>query len=74
MATPPQRRQSTGMRGLRQVVHRAQREAAKAGGQMVVAPVTAWTVNGVPEHYRLTEAGLRAAVGTTEGAPRRKPV
>ncbi len=28
---------------------------------------TAWTVNGVPVHYRLAEAGLRAAVGTTDG-------
>jgi hypothetical protein len=28
---------------------------------------TAWTVNGVPVNYRLAEAGLRAAVGTTDG-------
>jgi hypothetical protein len=27
----------------------------------------AWTVDGAPEHYRLTEAGMRAAVGTTDG-------
>src|SRR4051794_34732383 len=27
---------------------------------------TAWTVNGVPAHYRLAEAGLRAAVGTAD--------
>ncbi|WP_201445663.1 DUF3489 domain-containing protein [Belnapia sp. F-4-1] len=35
---------------------------------------TAWTVNGAPEHYRLTEAGLRAAAGTTDGcAPAEAP-
>ncbi len=27
---------------------------------------TAWTVNGVPVHYPLFEAGLRAAVGTAD--------
>ena len=26
----------------------------------------AWTVNSVPEHYRLTKAGLRAAAGTAD--------
>ena len=35
---------------------------------------TAWAVNGVPEHYRLTEAGLRAAAGTGDtGIPAEAP-
>jgi hypothetical protein len=34
----------------------------------------AWTVNGVPTHYRLTEAGLRAATeGADAGTPTEAP-
>jgi hypothetical protein len=29
---------------------------------------TAWTMNGVPAHYRLAEAGLRATFGTANAS------